>query len=309
MIDTELIHKARNADLLQYLRFNGYQILKSSTHEYRLIEHDSLVISNNKWYWFSRDTGGNTLDFLIKYEGKEFTEAVSILTNQNLNYSDPPNCKTYNTNAGTAQMQNTHIELLLPPESKDYQRVFAYLHKTRKIDKVIISDLIKQKKLYESNKHNCVFIGTDREGNIRFASERGTLSGIPFRIDCPGSDKRFCFHLEGKSDTVFVFEAPIDALSHATLFKMKKLDYEKDHRVSLGCLGIAALTQYLKDRPDIKNVVLCLDNDQWGLAASVKLMKTLKEKGYSVQEEMSRKKDYNEDLVEVVKKQQLEKTL
>ena len=169
--------------------------------------------------------------------------------------------------------------------------------------------MMKQKKLYESDRHNCVFVGTDMEGHIRFASERGTISGVSFRMDCPGSDKRFCFHLEGKNDTVFVFEAPIDALSHATLYKMKKQDYTQDHRTSLGCLGSTALLQYLEDRPHIKNVVLCLDNDQWGRAASTKFMEMLKEKGFNVWEEVSKTKDYNQDLIEFVKKQQFERVI
>jgi len=109
--------------------------------------------------------------------------------------------------------------------------------------------------------------------------------------------------MDVKSNTAFVFDAPIDALSHATLCKMKKQDYTQDHRISLGCLGEAALMQYLEDRPDIRNVVLCLDNDQWGRAASVKFIGILKDKGYTVWEEFSKKKDYNVDLVTMIEKQ------
>lgn len=182
-----------------------------------------------------------------------------------------------------------------------YHRVFAYLNKTRKIDSEIITDMMHQGKLYQSDRHNCVFVGTDREGNIRFACERGTYSGVSYRRDCPGSDKRFCFHMEGRSNLLYVFEAPIDAMSHATLFKMQKIDYTEDHRISLGCLGDAALMQYLQDRSEIKSIILCLDNDQWGCAASAKFMKGLKEKDYTVSEEPPRGKDYNEDLVELMK--------
>jgi DNA primase (bacterial type) len=87
MITNELIEQARNVDLLQYLQYKGYRLNKSSAHEYRLEDHDSLVVSNNRWHWFSRDMGGNTLDFLIKYEGMEFTEAVKALTNHE--YTSP----------------------------------------------------------------------------------------------------------------------------------------------------------------------------------------------------------------------------
>lgn len=300
MIDLELIQRARNANLLDYLHSQGYNLIKSSTREYRLVEHDSLVISNNLWNWFSRDIGGNTLDFLVKYENKSFNNAVEILTGIDIKVSADRQRNLF----VTTPMNEREIEdreLILPPKNKDFHRVFAYLNKTRKIDSTIIADLMHQEKLYQSGRHNCVFVGTDKEGTIRFACERGTFTGVSYRRDCPGSDKRFCFHMEGLSNILYCFEAPIDAISHATLFKMHKMDYTQDHRISLGCLGDAALMQYLKDRPEIENIILSLDNDQWGRSASGKFMKELKEKGYSVSEEFSKGKDYNEDLLELFK--------
>lgn len=301
MIDLELIRKARNADLLDYIHSQGYRLVKSSVREYRLLEHDSLVISNNRWHWFSRDLGGNTLDFLVKYEGKSFNEAVGILTGTELKTSMGRPRDIFITIPAAYERQKDTAEFVLPPKAKDYHRVFAYLNKTRKIDASIIADMMHQEKLYQSDRHNCVFVGTDKNGTIRFASERGAFTGVSFRRDCPGSDKRFCFHMEGRSNLLYVFEAPIDAISHATIFKMQKFDYTEDHRVSMGCLGDAAMMQYLRDRPEIKKIILCLDNDQWGRSTSAKFMLELKEKGYSVSEEFSKRKDYNEDLVELIK--------
>lgn len=309
MFDNELIEQARNANLLQYLQSRGYRLIKSSPHEYRLEEHDSLVISNNKWHWFSRDEGGNTLDFLIKYEGKSFREAIEILTGREPGaFAAKPRDIFISSDYSKSKISYV-TELVLPPKNKDFHRVFAYLNKTRKIDREIITEMMQQGKLYESERHNAVFIGKDREGNIRFASERGTLSVVSYRKDSPGSDKRYSFNIEGKSNILYTFEAPIDALSHATLFKMRKLDYKQDHRISLGCLGDAALMQYLKDRPEITNVFLSLDNDSWGRAASAKFMKLLKEKGYRVREEFSKNKDYNEDLVALSKSKTMEMML
>lgn len=301
MIDLELIRKARNADLLDYLHSQGYRLIKSTPREYRLEEHDSLVISNNRWHWFSRDMGGNTLDFLIKYEGKSFNEAVGILTGRELQRFTAKLRDIFISEDYAESKEENVTELVLPLKARNYRRVFAYLNKTRKIDASIIADMMHLGKLYQSERGNCVFVGTDKDGNIRFACERGTFSGVSYRRDCPGSDKRFCFHMEGRSNLLYVFEAPIDAMSHATLFKMKRLDYTEDHRISLGCLGNAALKQYLLDRPEIRNVILCLDNDRWGRAASAKFMQELKEKGYAVSEELSKGKDYNEDLVALTK--------
>lgn len=42
---------------------------------------------------------------------------------------------------------------------------------------------------------------------------------------------------------------------------IEKLDYTEDHRISLGCLGDVVMMQCLQDRPEIKNIILCLDNE------------------------------------------------
>ena len=314
MLDNELIEQARKADLLQYLQSRGYRLIKSSPREYRLEEHDSLVISNNRWNWFSRDIGGNTLDFLIKYEGKSFGEAVGILTGKEIR---TPIAKPRDIFISDIYLEchikhknNNPSELTLPPKAGNYHRVFSYLNKTRKIDASIITDMVRLGKLYQSDRNNCVFVGaTDKDGNTRFACERGTLSGVSYRRDCPDSDKSYSFRIEGKSDTLYVFEAPIDALTHATMFKIKKLDYKKDHRVSLGGLSDVALMKYLEENPQIKVVILCLDNDLRGRAASAKFMKVLKEMGYQAREEFSKNKDYNEDLVALTKPKTLEISL
>ncbi len=72
------IAKAQSISLLDYIESRGYELIYSH-NEVRLKEHDSLVISNNKWKWFSRNVGGGALDFLIEYEGKGFKEAMQIL--------------------------------------------------------------------------------------------------------------------------------------------------------------------------------------------------------------------------------------
>lgn len=179
MLDTELIQKAKAADLLDYLKSSGYQLIKSGRNEYRLEEHDSLVISNNKWHWKSRDIGGNPLDFVIKYEGRSFYEAVLILTNRklHLNYDQEGKEIPYRTITYEKQSE----ELKLPDKNPAMSRVFAYLNKSRGIEREIISGLMHDGVLYESDRHNCVFLGKDTAGRARFACERGTLTEKTFK--------------------------------------------------------------------------------------------------------------------------------
>ena len=63
-IPPETIEKARQVDLLTYLRAcEPDELVHISGDHYCIREHDSLKISNGKWYWFSRGFGGyNALD-------------------------------------------------------------------------------------------------------------------------------------------------------------------------------------------------------------------------------------------------------
>ena len=55
----EQIAQARNIDVLDYLQtYEPGSVRKSGANEYCLVEHDSFKMSNNKWFWWSRDFGG-----------------------------------------------------------------------------------------------------------------------------------------------------------------------------------------------------------------------------------------------------------
>ena len=55
------------------------------------------------------------------------------------------------------------------------------------------------------------------EGKPRYCALRAPGSERKFRQDVENSDKTYGFCMEGRSDRVYEFEAPIDAMSHATL--------------------------------------------------------------------------------------------
>ena len=197
-------------------------------------------------------------------------------------------------------------EFALPPKHADNRRVFSYLY-GRGIAPEIINHCIKTGQLYEDGqRHNCVFIGFDGE-QPWYATLRGTLSEKRFMGEVPGSDKRFSFAvpLKAGSQTVCVFECAIDALSYLTILKMRGQDWHKANCLSLA--GIyrpgkggrfrvpAALAQYLKDNPNVRQIVLCLDNDEPGRTASVAIKEALAD--YAVIDNPPRKgKDYNEYL-------------
>ena len=69
-IDPDVLERVRQIDLLSYLReFEPSNLVKvkGTNNVYCTAEHDSLKISNGKWYWWSRGFGGySALDYLIK---------------------------------------------------------------------------------------------------------------------------------------------------------------------------------------------------------------------------------------------------
>lgn len=157
---------------------------------------------------------------------------------------------------------------------------------------------------------NCVFCGFDEHGNVKYASMRGISNNSTFRQDAIGSDKKHGFLMSGTTDRVYVLEAPIDAMSHASLFKLCDLDWKKDSRLSLGGVSELALDNFLEQRPNIKKITFCLDNDrtgknnvygvynqQNGEQELRSLLKKYTEKGYDTDVSFPTTKDYNMDLM------------
>lgn len=89
-------------------------------------------------------------------------------------------------------------------------------------------------------------------------------------------------------------EAPIDLLS---FLSMERGDWQQNNYAA--CCGVAdrVLFQMLRDNPGIQTVVLCLDNDEVGQAADLRIAEKLKAQGIQTQVLIPIRKDWNEDLV------------
>ena len=226
-IPPEIIEKARQVDLLSYLKAcEPGELVKISNGHYCTREHDSLKISNGKWYWFSRGFGGyNALDYLIKVKEIPFLEAVERITGQAAYQPQRPH---------PAKPEKPKV-LLLPNTSRSTSRVHVYL-RSRGIDAELIDFCIQTGRLYESEPHhNAVFVGLDKYNKPRYANLRGL--GTDFVGDATGSDKRFSFSIPAPgSNTVHLFESAIDLLSYATLVKRNGGNWQREHLVSLRIL-------------------------------------------------------------------------
>ena len=230
-LDPAVIEQARQLDLLTYLQhYEPSNLRRVAGNVYCTREHDSLKISNGKWYWWSRGFGGvSALDYLIKVKEYSFVEAVQQLTGEVGHWIPPP----------PAPKKDEPKELLLPNRFKNCDRVIQYLF-GRGIDYQLIQDCVADGTIFESaDYHNAVFVGKDESGTPKYAACRSTL-GSPFKGDASGSDKRYSFRLLAKEPCVSVhlFEAAIDLLSYATYLKCEGKDYKKENLLSLsGCIS------------------------------------------------------------------------
>ncbi len=233
---------------------------------------------------------GGAIEFLTQIEHKSLVEAVLTLAGERV-------AEKHNS-APFAKQQSSEEEIKpfeLPPKADNFKRLFAYLCGSRGLDKEIVQNLVEQGKIYESSRnytkdgetkslHNAVFVGFDKDGQPRSGFQRGLTSTVehPFKRDVAGSEKEYAFCIEGKdSDTVAVFEASIDAVSHATITKLSGQDYTAIDRVALGGIAFKPLKHYLDEHPNIKNVLLCVDADQAGDKAAESIKTELINAGYS----------------------------
>lgn len=294
----EEIAKANNTSLIDYVQRSGLKVEKAGDNYYHVKGFGGLYVDSlqNKWNCFSQSKGGGPIQLIMFLENKTWVEAVKHLLDRNCsqyNYQEVKNYRRITEKKG---------DFILPEKNNTYKHVFAYLIQTRKIDKDIVNFLVKEKKIYEDKNRNCIFVGySESENEPKYAAKHGTNTLQKYKGEVLNSNKAFPFLFGKKGDTVYVFESPIDAMSHATLAKIQGLDWQNQYRLSLGGLSDMGLDSFLKENPNIKNIFFCLDNDNPGRTTAEKYIEKYKDI-YNVDIQKSNLKDFNEDLVATVKK-------
>jgi len=307
---------ARQTDLPDLLISLGYQVRSKGSY-HTLAEMPHIMIKRGTSYYDNYEHAwGDAITFLGKYHSMEFKEAVRYLLDLNGHSRDYP--IQAKPRAAPMPREKPPAEFILPEAHTDHRRVFAYLIK-RGIARNVIADFIRQGLLYESaDYHNAVFVGLNAENKPVNAYKRGTydrvaasctrslppkgeslprsaaspsphestplattFAGVPsgFKGDVPGGDKNNAFRLPADPaiDTVFCFESPIDLMAHISIY-----GEPKTNAIALCCLHDGTLEQYLKENPQIKGVIFCLDYDQWGREATERLSTKYSERGYTI---------------------------
>ncbi|WP_166083420.1 toprim domain-containing protein [Erysipelothrix anatis] len=245
--------------------------------------HLSVSMKDNLWYQHSQKRGGLPIDFLIIFFNYSEYEAIDFILN---NLDD----------AVTQTSELPPDSLYRPPQNYNHHAVSIYLKHFRFIDENVINDIIKQGVLYEErNYKNCIFVGQSPGGSIKHIHRHSThLSNELYKGNTLGSDSRYSFNIPGTSESLYVFEAPIDLLSFITL----NPEHWKEHSYLALCgLSSQSLHQYLSGHEHIVKVYLCLDNDIHGFKATASIIEELQlHTHYEIQCIRPRFKDFNEDL-------------
>lgn len=149
----------------------------------------------------------------------------------------------------------------LPAVNENMRRVFAYLLKGWMLDYEVVSAFAEKKLIYES-------LESSRDGSRQY--HNAIFVGYDPEGKARHAHKKGIYTV-GKSSEVYVFEAPIDLLSYISL---NKAGWKNHSYVSL-----------------------CLDHDEAGMEAAVRIQEKLTEAGYLDTElYLSHWKDWNEDL-------------
>lgn len=311
------------ASTLEYAKAAGY-VLEREGKWYHLKEHNSFVFcADGQWFWNSRGMHGGAIEFLTQIEHKTIVEAVLILNGERLQEQSKQSVvprETAKQQFRKTEQPQEKKPFELPERSPQYKRLFAYLCSTRMLDIGIVKRLVDQNQIYESvNRvnvhgeereiHNAVFVSHNDNGEPKAAFQRGlSTMGKSYKGDVPGSDKEnYGWLMRGVDsvETVSVFEASIDAISHATLHLLAEKDYNSEDRLALGGnMNHQPLLNYLKDHPQVKTINICFDADEGGEKGTAKLLELLRASGYTKErgyffyrQRPSDGKDFNEMLI------------
>lgn len=259
---------AEEKSILEVASFAGQSFERTGSF-YKGVEHDSLMIKpkDNAFFWNSRrgekNWSGSPIQFIQNPDlagelyREDFKDAVELLNSDDFGNSD--NIKIEKTTPDFKYDENNYVKRI------DGFKSYNYLVEERKINTQLVDDLQDQNLIKQDHHNNVAFLWKDAEDNVVGQDLRGT-SEKPFKkIETNHGNFGFNFTpSKTEPDNLLIFEAPIDAMSYASLHPEEKNAYasmsglkEKNvyHQVH------HFVKKYEKE-PD--NIYLCVDNDEPG---------------------------------------------
>ena len=289
-----------NISCEQLLEQEGYHIERHGATHLRCKEHDSLIITPSVrcFTWNSHEVGGSVIDLYMELHKVDVSTAMRELKKM-LNYPQRAKPKIEDTSEKKSGEQaedlqagkeeKVQLEVPEPSNARDkWSRIYAYLIKTRKIDKEICQWLSRAKYIYPDDRGNLCYVGRDKDGNINYAGRKGTAIPTPgkkgFRQCVEGSDcdSRCVINRRPTNERLVVTESLVDAMSFASLLKLHGIDYKNFTFLSLESSEPAPVIKLLKENPNHRIVYLAQDSDEAGVKSRAKCRELLEENGLNV---------------------------
>lgn len=265
----------------------GFTVIRKGQY-FSLREHDSVIINPHKnCFWRNsifqmgqRGGAGSVIDFAIEFQG--FDDAKTAMRELAQLYGiegDKPSTikpTSYNSVPAAKKEKKETGELELPVKAVDNKVVVRYLCQERGIDISVVRFFLAKKMLYADVRGNCVFVSQ------KFACVRST-GGYRFVSDVLGCDYDECFYFRGsdRATTLIVAESVIDILSIMTQFVREKKRYTDYCYLATSGTNklVQSLLYHLDKEPCINKILLSLDNDEAGRAATETAITELNSRG------------------------------
>lgn len=282
----EQIARADQVDIVEFARAKGIELKAEGGGSYRGVEHDSLVVEQNKNYfdWNAQSIAGGTIKFATTFvvnqnqnDASKFVDAVKMLNNDTweLNKDVKPVKRDFDPKQS---QQFATGDFMTSPAAK-------YLNETRGIHNDVMANL-----------HELGILGSDHEDNVLMKWKDpetgkivgGTVQGS--KVDHDKYGKRGTLkHIEANSTTGYgfqfttgeprnlkFFESEVDLMSYVSLHSQQ----EDTRYVSMDGLksGVvmkqfAIATKQLGETPD--SLTLNVDNDEAGANFVKKINSTI----------------------------------
>ena len=263
-----MVDQLNRIPIVDYCDQKGIQLTKNYNYP-SLLEHDSWVIDvrNNSFRWNSRGISGDTIKFVQTYYGVDFKTAVEELSGTNMKdllrdkAAPIKNIKPRQNNENKIP-EKPKIKFELDEVDGKYTRMYAYLIQKRGLSKKIVDEFTYKKLISQDTKGNINFKFKDENNKISYV-KKGTTDAF-FEYINPDNDIRSFRYTRNKNpeniERRAVYEAPIDLMSYLDMYGQNV----KTAYIAMFGLKNTCVLSNLKDYPNIKELCLCVDNDEAG---------------------------------------------
>ena len=272
-IPRELLLQARQTNLAEYLLSRGEPLIKSGIGRYKHAAHNSLVFTDNAYYWNARNEHGNAIDFLQSFYGLDFRAAVMELTSGAEKIIPPtaPSKPPREAIQNAPEFDWSKVEL-----ADNAERVTAYLTEARGISPELVAGLLASGRLYQEAKtNNAVFpiydadaiVGAEVVGTMPQQRFKGIKTGSKY-----GHGYNLTYGVEGGETPAYAlfFESAIDLLSFVDLAHLRGKDLAGCRLTSMMGLKSSIVERTLAELDGVRPF-LCVDNDEAGQNFAAKM--------------------------------------